>query len=273
MATRAVSSWSLHRTLGRFSGPASAADGGSFIAQPAQASGLPLLELPAALRDHGYDTLHLCHFHLPDRSDAYTAQFRAAMEEAGIELDVLLIDDGDLTSETADAVETWIGEWLETAVALGARRARVGAGKAEPTQEVVRGSATRLARLAENHPGVRVVTENWWTTMRDADVVLDVLAQAGDSVGLLIDLGNWSGPDKYEQLARIAPLAETCHAKCRFTEEGPDSEDFQKSLQVLKDAGFDGPLALIYDGPSDDEWACLDIEHELVQEVFGAKVA
>ncbi len=273
MATRAVSSWSLHRTLGRFAGPDSAFGGGPFIDQSAQAGGLPLLDLPAALRDHGYDTLHLCHFHLPDRSPSYTSEFRAAMEAAGIELDVLLIDDGDLTSEDADGVEAWIGDWLETAVALGARRARVGAGKAEPTPDVVSASATRLARLAEGHPGVRVVTENWWTTMRDADVVLDVLAQAGDSVGLLIDLGNWSDADKYEQLARIAPLAETCHAKCRFTADGPDSEDYRKSLQVLKDAGFDGPLALIYDGPDDDEWACLDIEHELVQEVFGATVA
>jgi sugar phosphate isomerase/epimerase len=273
LATRAVSSWSLHRTLGRFVGPDSAATGGPFMEPPAQATGLSLLDLPEALRDHGYDTLHLCHFHLPDRSPAYTSEFRAAMEASGIELDVLLIDDGDLTSEDADGVEAWIGDWLDTAVALGARRARVGAGKAEPTPEVIRSSATRLARLAEQHPGVRVVTENWWTTMRDADVVLDVLGQAGDSVGLLIDLGNWSGSNKYEQLARITPLAETCHAKCRFTTSGPDSEDYRTSLQVLKDAGFDGPLALIYDGPNDDEWACLEIEHELVQEVFSEKVA
>ncbi len=273
MATRAVSSWSLHRTLGRFAGPDSAFGGGPFIEQSGQDGGLSLLELPEALRAHGYDTLHLCHFHLPDRSPAYTSEFRAAMEKAGVELDVLLIDDGDLASEDAAGVEAWISSWLDTAVALGASRARVGAGKAEPTPEVIRDSSTRLARLAENHPGVRVVTENWWTTMRDADVVLDVLEQTGDSVGLLIDLGNWSGPDKYEQLVRIAPLAETCHAKCRFSASGPDADDFRASLQVLKDAGFDGPLALIYDGPSDDEWACLDIEHELVQEVFGAKVA
>lgn len=49
----AVSSWSLDRTLG------SPRDGVPTTA------GVPLLELPAALRAHGYDTVQLCHFHLP----------------------------------------------------------------------------------------------------------------------------------------------------------------------------------------------------------------
>jgi sugar phosphate isomerase/epimerase len=131
----------------------------------------------------------------------------------------------------------------------------------------------RLARLAATHPDVRVITENWKAMLPDADSVLTVLEAAGDGVGLMIDLDNWTGPDKYDELARIAPLAETCHAKCRFTVDGPDREDYRRALQVLVDAGYSGPLALIYDGPSDDEWACLDIEHEMVSEVFGARVA
>jgi hypothetical protein len=53
------------------------------------------------------------------------------------------------------------------------------------------------------------------------------------------------------------------------SESGPDREDFRRSLQVLADAGFEGPLALVYDGPDDDEWTCLDIEYGIVTEVFG----
>ena len=117
---------------------------------------------------------------------------------------------------------------------------------------------------------MRLVTENWWGMLPDADAVLALLAETGDAVGFLIDLDNWKGPDKYDELARVAPLAETCHAKCRFTAEGPDTEDFRRSLGVLKDAGYAGPLALIYDGPDDDEWGCLDVEYDIVTEVFGA---
>jgi sugar phosphate isomerase/epimerase len=266
--TKAVSSWSLHRTLGRFAGEGTAFGGGRFIDVPPAADGLPLLELPAALREHGYDTLQLVHFHLPSRDPAYLAELRAALDGAGVVLDALLVDDGDLTGPDPDAAEAWIGAWLDVAVALGAERVRVIAGKAPPTPDRLRESAARLRRLAARHGDLRLVTENWLGLLPDADAVLALLAETGGAVGLLIDLGNWSGPDKEDQLARIAPLAETCHAKCRFTENGPDAEDYRRSLGVLKDADYDGPLALIYDGPDADEWGCLEAEHAIVTEVF-----
>ncbi|MBE7217855.1 MAG: helix-turn-helix transcriptional regulator, partial [Caulobacteraceae bacterium] len=34
-----------------------------------------------------------------------------------------------------------------------------------------------------------------------------------------------------------------------------DAADYAASLRVLADAGFDGPLALVFEGPGDDAWA------------------
>jgi sugar phosphate isomerase/epimerase len=124
-------------------------------------------------------------------------------------------------------------------------------------------------RLAGAHPGVRIVIENWTGVLQDARSVQAMLQETGDAVGLLIDLGNWRGPHKYAELARIAACAESCHAKCRFTGAEPDAEDFRRSLQILKDAGYTGSLALIYDGSEDDEWAKLELEHALCRGVFG----
>jgi len=267
---RAVSTWSLHRTLGRFTGPDSAFNGGRFIDAESSPDGLSLLELPAALQQRGYGAVQICHFHLPSRSPGYLGELRAALDDSGIALDALLIDDGDLSgSATADGAEAWIGGWLETAATLGARRARVCAGRSAPAADRLQESAERLVRLAASHPGVRIVTENWMELLPDADAVLALLDATGETVGLMIDLGNWSGPGKFQELARIAPFAETCHAKCRFTDGVPDREDFTASLQVLKKAGYDGPLALIYDGRDDDEWMALDAEFEIVRSVFG----
>ena len=270
MVTRAVSSWSLHRTLGRFKSPDSPSHGALDVASPIPTSGLSLLDLPAELRARGYDAVQICHFHLPSRSSSYLDELRAALAESQIDLDALLVDDGDLTSaHDADAQEAWIAGWLDVAVHLGSRRARLCAGRSAPTEETLRESARRLVRLAESHPDVRIVTENWMESMPNADSVLTVLRETGDAVGLMIDLGNWSGPGKYRDLAAIAPFAETCHAKCHFTGHQPDSEDFRTSLQILKDAEYDGPLALIYDGrDDDDEWGCLDREYDIVREVF-----
>jgi sugar phosphate isomerase/epimerase len=267
---RTVSTWSLHRTLGRFVAPDSASLGGPFMPAPAEPAGLALVDLPAALKRHGYDAVQICHFHLPSRSSSYLARLRHALETAGIVLEMLLIDDGDLTdSAHSDRVEAWLGEWLDAAIVLGAKRARVMAGRSAPTPELIRESARRLRRLAESHPGVRIVTENWLGMMPDAETVQAYLAETGDAVGLLIDLGNWKTPGKYDELARIAPLAESCHAKCHTACGALDGEDFRRSLRILRDAGYAGPLALIYDGPDDDEWSWLDAEYALVREVFG----
>jgi sugar phosphate isomerase/epimerase len=141
-------------------------------------------------------------------------------------------------------------------------------GQAEPTPEIIRECAGRIGRLAAEHPEVKITIENWAGVLRDADSVRAMLRETGDDVGLLIDLGNWRGPNKYEELERIAPLAESCHAKCHFNGAGPDADDFLRSLQILEDAGYDGALTLIYDGPDDDEWAMLEVEDALYRRVF-----
>ncbi len=267
---RTVSTWSLHRTLGRYVAPDSGALGGPCRAGAPEPGSLELLELPAALRAHGYDTLQICHFHLPARSPDYLASLRAALQDAGISLDALLIDDGDLTDQQhADEIEAWMAGWLKDAAVLGATRVRLMVGAAEPTPEVIRESAARLTRLAAAHPGVRIVIENWTGVLRDAHSVQAVLEATGGAVGLLIDLGNWRGPDRFAELARIAPLAETCHAKCHFTGSEPDVAEFQRGLLILKDVGYTGPMALIYDGVDDDEWEKLDRVDALCQEVSG----
>ncbi|MET1005623.1 MAG: TIM barrel protein [Propionibacteriaceae bacterium] len=259
-ATKAVSSWSLHRTLGSFRA-------GATDSPPA--TGMPLLELPAELSRRGFDTFQLCHFHLPSRDPSYLAELRSALDTSSITLDALLVDDGDLTDpDDADRHQAWIGDWLDDAVALGAHRARVIAGKNAPTAETLGESARRLRALAAAHPDVRVVTENWFDLLPDAAAVLSLFEQTAGDVGFLIDLGNWTGSEKYGELAAVAHLAETCHAKCRFDATGPDTTDYAAALQVLRDAEFDGPLALIYDGPDADEWSALEQEHAVVQTVF-----
>lgn len=267
MATKAVSTWSLHRSLGSFvSGDRPG--GGTAGSEPS--AGLPLLDLPAELRRHGYDTLQICHFHLSSREESYLGKLRSALEVNGITLDTLLVDDGDLTDPgDADAHQAWISDWLDIARVLEARRARVVAGKQPPTPERLRESGSRLAALAAEYPDVRVVTENWLALTPGPAEMNAVLDAAGEEVGLLIDLGNWTGPDKYDRLAAIAKRAETCHAKCHFGADGPDRADFAESLEVLRRAGYAGPLALVYDGEDVDEWSRLEEQHPIAASVFG----
>ena len=247
---RAVSTWSLHRTLGEFAGAESAIHGGPFLASPAAPSRRTLIDLLPDIAAQGYATLQICHFHLESRDPAYLNAVRSAMERLGITLDMLLIDDGDLTAPDIDHQLAWYDAWLDASETLGARRARICAGRSAPTQERMQSSGRHLAALAAKHPGVRVVTENWLEMTPDAESVCAVLGEAGPKVGLLIDLGNWRGAGKYVELENIASRAESCHAKCSFDGDEPDEDDFRRTLTILKNADFIGPLALIYDGPN-----------------------
>lgn len=269
MAANAVSTWSLHRTLGSYvSGDSPSGHGGRLA--PPVAGAVELLELPAELNRRGYDLLQICHFHLPTRDPGYLAELRAALAAADVGLDAILVDDGDLTHPTAaDEHEAWIGGWLDTATELGARRGRVVAGQAPPTTERLAESGRRLGRLAREHPGIRVLTENWMALLPTAADVHAVLGPVEGEVGLLIDLGNWTGAGKYAELASVAPLAETCHAKCHFTADGADAVDFLKALRVLREADYEGPLALIYGGPDDHEWDGLEEERTIARTMFG----
>lgn len=265
----AVSTWSLHRTLGRppITGPADPEPVAASAEDGAQ-SALPLLELPRRLQEFGIYQLELCHFHLPTREESYLRELRTALEDAGITLWQLLIDGGDITHpEHAVRDIAWIKSWIDTAATLGATRARVSGGKAEPSPAALSKSNAALADLAAyaDARGVRLMTENWQTLLSTPDAVFAALDGLGN-VGLLADLGNWSGPSKYTDLAQILPRAESCHAKAHFTgPETMDEEDYRRSLEVCRSAGFSGPYSLIYDGPDADEWRGLRAEMDVVQ--------
>lgn len=268
--TPAVSTWSLHRTLGRFCADDTAFGGGPYLGSSGDGSGVSLIELIPSIARHGYGRLQICHFHLESREATYLKQLREAMATSGVAADMLLIDDGDLTDPDIAGQLTWYRSWLDAAAQLGMTSVRIGAGRQAPTPERLEQSARLLAQLAAEYPGMQIVTENWLATTPNAASLLAVMDAAGPDVGLLIDLGNWKAPEKYADLAAIADRAVSCHAKCHFTEQGPDERDYRQSLEILRAAGFSGTMALIYDGPDPDEWAGLDLEWAIVQTVFGS---
>ena len=261
-----ISTWSLHRTLGPvyWSSPAKP------VPTPEEPYGqgyMSLLEIPQRIAKLGIHTLEICHFHIAHRTDSYLQDVRASLDRAGVELFSLLIDDGDITHPEHGARDAdWIGDWLETAGKLGAKCARVIAGKTVD-QEALDRSQQGLARLADiaEANGVRLMTENWFGVLSKPQHTYQVLDSLNRRVGLCVDFGNWKGLSKYDDLMRIMPLGESCHAKCRFSAPmEPDTEDYLRCLDLTREAGFSGPYTLIYDGPSDDEWGGVRLERELV---------
>ncbi len=263
-----VSTFSLHRTLSVTYGDAPGHGAERPRSEPFGPGEITLMELPARIAAMGIHKLEISHPHLPSREAGYLNELRAALAEADVQLLSVLVENGDLTHpEHAERDLHWMAGWVETAGLLGAERARVIAGKAAPTAETLARSQRGLQQLVsvgKDH-NVRVTTENWFDLLSTPATVLDLMSRLEGQVGFNLDFGNWGGPTKYDDLAAIFPLAESCHAKCRFTAPYvPDEYDFNRCLDLSRAAHFTGPYTLIYDGPGEDEWRGLTLEREMV---------
>ncbi len=260
----AVSSWALHRTIG-VSYPDSPAEGPK---GEVRHGGLPLclLDLPAELAGNGYNAMQLCHFHLPSRSASYVSDFKTALSDSGVALHALLIDEGDITHPVHGERDfSWIAGWLETAEALGAQHARVIAGKQAASPETLALSAERIRKLADG-TSVRIETENWFGLTDGPDAVLELLDRLEGRLGLCADFGNWPRPRKYEDLPKIMPRAETCHAKLEFTAPGVlDEPDAAACLGFAASARFSGSFILVNGGPGESEWDALATQRDAIR--------
>jgi sugar phosphate isomerase/epimerase len=237
MARMSISSWSLHHSLGK---------------------AFDVLELPETIAGMGINTLEICHFHLPKTDDAYLSEFRAACEDAEVELFSVLIDQGDISApDAANHREQmdFTTKWLEITSTLGATHARVAAGDSEPSAEAISRSATSLRVLAKIGTGlnVQVITENWKKLTRRAAPLVEILDRCDGTVGVCADFGNFSGPEKYSDLKAIAARSTSCHAKAQWPLKTDfDRSDFEQCLTIMRAANFDGPYSVIYDSGGDE---------------------
>ncbi|MBB6049985.1 sugar phosphate isomerase/epimerase family protein [Armatimonas rosea] len=254
-----VSTWALHELLGTVA-PGRPGDPEGRLMTPRESGSLDLLHVPRELARRGITTMELCHFHIPDASDCYLEEWAAAREDAGVQLWSLLIDDGDLNHpEFGDRDRDWIIGWIERASRLGAQCVRVIGGKQPLTDESLARSIAqfRILTMEAYVRGLHVLTENWFPTLSTPAAVQALLEETGGAVGLNFDFGNWSGPEKYTNLAQIAEYAEGCHAKW------DNDDDFLRCLEITRSAEFSGPYTLVHGEPG-KTWESLEQQRALV---------
>jgi sugar phosphate isomerase/epimerase len=263
----AVSSWSLHRLLG-VTFPHDLETRG--IGAREETFGAPsaaLTDLPALCKTHQITRLEICSFHLPSRDSGYLGELRDALASAGVTLQTLLIEAGDLSdAATSQRDATWISRWVETATELGAENARIIAGKQKASPETLDRAAEGLLAIARDHGGTptRLVTENWFDLLSRPEDVNYLLDRTEGQIGLNGDFGNWTGASKYNDLGLIFGRASLCHAKARFYDSRIDAEDYLACIDVAEGAGYVGPYTLIFDAETPSEWEGIATERNCV---------
>jgi hypothetical protein len=270
----AVSTWSLHRYLG-VSYPHDLSTLAVPEGEPTWGKGDDsLLGVPSALRRHlDVGLVDICSFHLRSLDPIYLDELKASLAASNVALQMLQIDAGDITHPIDGQRDLdWTSHWLEIAERLGARYARVIAGRQPASAETLDRSAQHLRTLAERNSGssVRILVENWFDLLDRPEDVHTLFGKLDDAVGLNVDTGNWRGERKYADLASIFPAAELCYLNPVFANGELDQNDLGRVLTIADDAGYQGNFTLIYDAdhPS-DEWTGLGMEIAALEDHYG----
>lgn len=247
---------------------------GGFANRSDEASEIALLDVPGQASGHGIGTVELCHFHFPSVESSYLDELVDAVSCADVELFSILIDTGDITHHDPESREidlATIRYWIDIAAEVGAEHVRIIAGDAEAEEETVGLAVSGLKELAAyaDGQGVKTLTENFKQLARRPETVLDIVERCEGQVGLCADFGNFPKESRSEDLAAVLPKADSIHAKADYVDGEMDRDAYQRNVMLAVDAGFGGPMSLIY---QDDGgvWDRLDEMRDVTLDVLNS---
>ena len=224
---------------------------------------LQLLDYPQVARDEwGFGAVELNNIFMASHDDDYVDQLKSRAEECGVALWGMAVDGtGNLCGDDADERRANIAKCLEY-LAIGKRlglsylRFNTG-GDDNPSEaqiETCADSFAQLAKRGEEH-GIMMCIENHGGLSKTPDPMVEVMQRVNSSYcRTLPDFGNFAPEIRYEALEKVVPYAAACHAKFfEFDEHGNDTQiDVGRIKNIFKVAGFDGRLALEFEGQMDD---------------------
>lgn len=163
-------------------------------------------------------------------------------------------DGPDLDREIAS-----VKRWIDYAALMGTSHIRVFAGNpkgvdlAAAKKQCIRALEETCAYAGTK--GVWLGLENHGGIVADVAVLLEIV-QAVQSpwVGVNLDTGNFYGPgDPYDDMARIAPYAVNAQVKVEINRPGKGKEatDLARVVKILRQANYQGFVALEYEAASD----------------------
>lgn len=217
-------------------------------------------------RSLGVDGAELTSYYFrEDVSDAELAKLKLHAQRSGVTISGGAIrNDFCLPSGPAlDADIAHAKKWIDRYALLGVATIRIFAGKlpkgaeleptlkhcAEVTQQVSEYAASRGIILAlENHGGVTAT----------ADGLLGIVKQVeSEALAINFDSANFkSSADPYAELAAIAPYAVNAQIKVEIFPNGKREEaDLERILNILREAGYSGWVALEYEAAEEPKVA------------------
>lgn len=224
---------------------------------------LTLLDYPRVAREEwGFEAVELNSPFLASHDDAYLDNLKSNAMAADVALWGMAVDGtgslcGKDEAERAENIAK-CAAFLPIGKRLGLTYIRFNTGgDVDPTESQIAKCADSFAQLAKTGEanGVIICIENHGGLSKKPDAIVEVMKRVNSPYcRTLPDFGNFDQSIRYEALEKVMPYAVACHAKFfEFDADGNDTEiDVQRIKRIFNSAGFDGRLALEFEGTMDD---------------------
>ena len=167
-----------------------------------------------------------------------------------------------------------VKKWVDYAAVLGAPHIRVFAGDAAQGMTDAQARKVCIATLEDcsdyaGSKGIFLGLENHGGIVARPEGLLEIVrAVKSRWLGINLDTGNFHSADPYADLARCAPYAVNVQLKASIRREGakgPEAADFKRLFQILRDANYQGYIALEFE-EDEDPWKAVPLLFQRMKE-------
>ncbi len=161
----------------------------------------------------------------------------------------------ELDKEIADTKR-----WIDNAAVLGAPHIRVFAGAPPKGTDLAEAKRNCIAALEEcaayaGEHGIFLGIENHGGIVAEPEQLMEIVkAVKSPWLGINLDTGNFHTADPYADLAKCAPYAVNVQVKVEMKPAGAKENvpaDLPQLMQILRDANYQGWVALEYEAAED----------------------
>jgi sugar phosphate isomerase/epimerase len=211
------------------------------------------------------DAVEFTQYYFPETTPDYLARLKGRCTRLGLDVSGTAVGNNFCVADPAKLREqiASVKQWTEHSARLGAKTMRIFAGGVGPddTEEKARARCIEAIQEACDHAaryGIILALENHGGIVTTIDQMLGIVkAVKHDWFGVNFDTGNFHSADPYADLERLAPYAVVTQIKTEIQRTGRNKEeaDLKRLLDILRNTGYRGYVALEYEAAEDPRTA------------------
>jgi sugar phosphate isomerase/epimerase len=216
------------------------------------------IDLCADLRLDGTELT--CYYFPKDPTPDYFAQIKRHAFLQGLDISGTAVSNHFAVppGKERDDQIAYVKKWVDYAAQMGAGSIRVYSGsipKGGTLEEAQKWCVECFEETCDyaGQKGIFLALENHGGISVNADLLLALVEKVKSPwFGLLMDTGNFSTKDPYQEMERVAPYAVTVQCKTELSVGGKrEAMDYDRVVSILRAAKYSGYVALEYEAKED----------------------